>query len=263
VIDLHSHVLPGLDDGPPDTIGSVAMADAAAAAGTRTLAATPHLREDHPAVRPAELPDRVAELNELLHRYELDLRVVTGAEVAITVVGAMSDDELREVTLGGNGRDLLLETPYGELPSTYEALVEELGARGFRVLAAHPERNPTLQADPARLGRLVDAGLLVQLTAGSLTLARRSRPRRLALTALENGWAHVLASDAHSATWRPPDLALGLKAARRALPHMADELAWMVNDAPRAILEGAPLPPRPPRYGQRSALGRLRRGRRD
>lgn len=258
MIDLHSHVLPGLDDGPPDTIGSVAMADAAAAAGTRTLAATPHLREDHPAVRPAELPGRVAELNELLHRYELDVRVVTGAEVAVTVIGDMSDDELRAVTLGGNGRDLLLETPYGELPSTYEALVEGLGTRGFRVLAAHPERSPTLQADPARLGRLVAAGVLVQLTAGSLAQPRRSPSRRLAITALENGWAHVLASDAHSATWRPPDLAPGLKSARRALPHMGDEIAWMVNDAPRAILQGAPLPPRPPRNGRRSALWRRR-----
>lgn len=247
MIDLHNHVLPGLDDGPADVEGSVALATAAAAAGIRVLAATPHLREDHPAVVLTELPQRVERLGKELRRRGLDVTLVSGAEVATTRAMGMSDDELRAVTLAGNGRDLLLETPYGALPDSYERLVERLTSRGFRILAAHPERNPTLQSDPSRLGRLVEAGLLVQVTAAGLAGPRRSRSRALALTALERRWAHVIASDAHSAHWRPPELLPGLAAAAKRLPALAAELQWMVEDAPRAILEGRPLPPRPPR----------------
>ena len=247
MIDLHSHVLPGIDDGPGDIEGSVELAGAAVAAGIRTSVATPHLREDHPAVVVAELAGRVDQLNALLAQRAIDLTVVPGAEVALTRALGMSDTELRAATLGGNGRDVLLETPYGALPDGYEPFVERLMSRGFRVLAAHPERNPTMQSDPRRLGRLVEAGMLVQLTAASLQGRRRSRARALAFTALEQGWVHALGSDAHSARWRPPELMPAIEAATRRLPALAAELRWMVEEAPRAILEGRTLPPRPAR----------------
>src|SRR5438270_7058144 len=254
MIDLHTHVLSGIDDGPEDTVGSMAMAHVAARRGTRTLVATPHVRDDHPKVLPGEIRQRARVLNRLVREYGIDLFIVPGAEVALGNAVAMTDEELREVTLGGNGRDLLVETPYGAVPSVFESLIDSVVERGFRVTLAHPELSPTFQRDPERLGRIADSGVLLQITAGSLT--HRSAARRLAVKALDRGWATVLASDAHSVEWRPPDLGPGLEAARRQISGIDAQLDWMVNAAPLAIIQGRDLPPRPQRTARRESLWR-------
>ncbi|HEX8121468.1 MAG TPA: CpsB/CapC family capsule biosynthesis tyrosine phosphatase [Solirubrobacteraceae bacterium] len=238
MIDLHTHVLCGIDDGPPDLVGSIAMAEIAVAEGVRTLVATPHVRDDYPLVVPHEIPERVADLQAALDRYELPLRIVPGGEVAVGAALELSDEELRAVTLGGNGTMLLVETPHGPLPAYFEGLIDAIADRGFVVVLAHPELNPDLQADPDRLGELVARGALVQLTARSLREPRRSRARSLAATALERGWGHVLASDSHSAEWRSPRLATQVDEARSAHRGLAALLSWSVTDAPAAILEG-------------------------
>jgi protein-tyrosine phosphatase len=258
MIDLHTHVLSGIDDGPDDTVGSMAMAHVAARRGTRTLVATPHVRDDHPRVLPQEIRERARTLNRLVREYGIDVFIVPGAEVALANAVQMSDEDLNLVTLGGNGRDLLIETPYGTVPTVFESLIESLTGRGFRVTLAHPELSPTFQHDPDRLGALADSGILVQLTAGSLT--HRSASRRLALNALERGWVSVLASDAHSVDWRPPDLRPGLEAARRLMRGASAELEWMVSDAPLAIIQGRDLPPRPARTAETRSFWRRLRG---
>ncbi len=217
------------------------------------------MREDHPDVEGEGIRRLSDQLNERLKEYALELDVVPGAEVAMDSAREMSDEELRSVTLARNGHDLLIETPYGPLPPDFEGSLEELGRRGFRVILAHPEHNPTFQECPERLARLAHGGVLVQLTAGSLVgLRPLSGSSRLARIAVDRGWAHVVASDAHSAQWRPPDLRPGLGAALRRWPEAAAELHWMVTDVPRAILDGAPLPARPARDAPRR-FRRLRR----
>jgi protein-tyrosine phosphatase len=251
VIDLHTHVLPGIDDGPELLAGSVAIAEVAAHGGTRTLVATPHLRADHPEVRPAELAGRARELGAYLRGRGLPVDILPGAEVDLEAAEGLPDAELALATLAGNGRDLLLETPHGRLPAGFDERVLALAARGFRLTLAHPERSPEVQP---LLGRLVEAGVLLQLTARSLVGRGATRPA--ARTLLERGWAHVLASDAHALDRRPPDLGARVRQAADALPHAAAELEWMVTAAPRAILDGAPLPKRPARG--RRARRRLR-----
>jgi protein-tyrosine phosphatase len=258
VIDIHTHVLPGIDDGPGDTVGSVAMAERAADAGTRTLVATPHVRQDYPKVRPDEIRERARELNRLVRDYGIDVFIVPGAELALDSAVHMSDEELETVTVAGNGRDLLIETPYGPLPTVFEKLLETLAERGFRITLAHPELNPSLQRDPERLGALVDDGVVLQLTSASLS-GRRSPARKLAALALKRGWVTVLASDAHSAEWRPPDLGPGVAAARKMLHGAEAEVDWMVNAAPLAIVQGRDIPDRPEREPVQGGL--FRRGR--
>jgi protein-tyrosine phosphatase len=258
VIDLHTHVLPAIDDGPADMAGSVAVAEVAAHGGIRTLVATPHLRADHPGVRPRELAGRVADLGRRLHEHGLPVEVLSGAEVDLDAAAALSDEELALATLAANGRDLLVETPYGPLPEDFAARLLALAGRGFRLTLAHPERNPTFQSDPARVGTLVEQGLLVQLTARSVA-GRRTPAAATARTLLGHGWAHVLASDAHAVDRRPPDLGSALRHAGDALPDLRAELHWMVTDAPRAILEGRPLPARPPRAEPKRRRRLLRR----
>jgi protein-tyrosine phosphatase len=260
MIDLHSHVLPGIDDGPADMAGSLAMAEVAAETGTTCLVATPHLREDYPAVRLDELAGRVAELNAALRRRGVPLEVLPGAEVDLTAALELSDSELRAATLGGGGRDLLIECPYAPLPSVFERLLSSVTRRGFRVTLAHPEINPSFQDEPERLAGLVDSGVMLQLTARNLGGARRSATRALTLTAIEHGWGHVLASDGHACDWRPPKLGTQVRELQERRPELAARLRWMTEDTPGAILEGRSLPPPPAvpvRRRRRRLFGRI------
>lgn len=254
MVDIHSHVLPGLDDGPGQLEGSLAMARVAVRAGTRTLVATPHVRDDHPRVRPAELRERTSAFQAMLGRSEIGLTVASGAELDLGLAVGLSDEDLRQVTLGANDRDLLVETPFGELPSVFEDLLRDLAERGYRVTLAHPEHSRGFGRDLERLGPLVDRGVLVQVTAASFAAYRRSRPRALALELLRRGWVHVIASDGHSSERRPPDLRAGVEAAKRSLPGAAAEVDWLVDVAPAAILRGDELPPRPARAAPRRRL---------
>jgi protein-tyrosine phosphatase len=249
MIDLHTHVLPGLDDGPPDSVGSLAMLDIAAADGVRILVATPHIREDYPAVVPGELAGRVAELNGLARRYDLDVEVVPGGEVALEAALSLEDADLHHVTLGQNGHDLLVETPHGPLPPDFEDRLAAVRSRGMRITLAHPEISPDFQHDSARLVALAADGILLQITASSLSGPRRSRARSLALKLLSERLAHVIASDAHAPRWREPRLRSQLEDLRRSRSELDAIITWATEDAPRAILAAATLtsPPANPR----------------
>jgi protein-tyrosine phosphatase len=250
VIDVHFHILPDLDDGPPDLVRSVELARAAEADGIQIVAATPHLRDDHPRVRAPELAERCRRLNEALADADVALEVVGGGELDVLWVQQADEEDLRLASYGQRGTDVLLETPYGAIAPSVDAAVGRLRALGYRILLAHPERNRAFQQAPRRLERLVRDGVLIQVTAGSLVPARRrSRSHELATQLVEHGMAHVIASDAHSATeFRPPNLSEGVAAARAIDPRVA---SWMVLDAPLAVLAGEPLPARPGSHAPR------------
>ena len=237
MIDLHSHLLPGLDDGPAEEADSVALAAEVAAAGVRVIAATPHLRQDFPAVQVSELAGRVAALQARITAAGVDIEVVSGGEVDVLWAQGASDEDLRAASYGGRGTDLLVETPYGELPGMFEDLLFKIRVRGFRILLAHPERNPSFQADPERLVRLVDGDVLVQLTAASIVGGGRSG--RLSQRLIADGHAHVIGGDLH----RPGGRRAMLRDAVAAVA--GDRGEWMVTEAPAAILAGRPLPPAP------------------
>ncbi|HYH59636.1 MAG TPA: CpsB/CapC family capsule biosynthesis tyrosine phosphatase [Thermoleophilaceae bacterium] len=249
MIDLHSHLLPGIDDGAPDLEHSIDLARAAAEQGTRVLAATPHLRADFPDVRTEELPARCDEVRAALRREGIELEVVQGGEAGLVWAVHAEDDDLRAGSYGGHGTDLLLETPYGALTAAFESLVASVADRGFRLLLAHPENNPTFQKDPDRLRGLVDQGVLLQVTARSLIRPdRRKGPRPLAEALMRDGVVHVLASDAHSGyQLRPPSLGAGATAAAELVGEA--RARWLVEDAPAAVLAGEPLPEAPPIEG--------------
>lgn len=238
LIDLHCHLLPGVDDGALDLGDSLAMARLAIAEGFEAVCATPHIRSDHD-VRIAELPGRVAALRDELAARELPLRVIAGGEVSELALARMSDEELRAVALGG-GRWILLEPRGGPLSDSLDEAVAELESRGFHALVAHPERH--LAEDMlGRLARLVDRGALVQATAAALERGPAVEGMR-ALAA--RGLVHVLATDAHSSHGgRPMRIAGGLEALRD-VERVAPHLDWIARAAPEAIVSGEV--PRPP-----------------
>lgn len=237
MIDLHSHLLPGLDDGPADEAGSLALAAEAYAAGVRVMAATPHLRQDFPRVQVGELAGRVGALQARLNSEGIALEVVIGGEVDVLWAQAASDEDLRAASYGGHGHTLLVETPYGELPGMFEDLLFRIRVRGFRILLAHPERNPSFQRDLDRLVRLVDGDVLVQLTASSVTGSGRAG--KLARRLIADGHAHVIAGDLHRSGGNRASIADAVASVGTERAH------WMVTEAPAAILAGRPLPPGP------------------
>jgi protein-tyrosine phosphatase len=243
MIDLHSHVLPGLDDGPDLMEGSIEFVLAAANQGTTLMAATPHLRDDYPDIEVESLAGECARLNEQIPR-GIDLEVVPAAEVDIFWAQRATDEQLHLASFEQRGTDLLIETPYGPVPHGFEDLLFHVAMRGYRILLAHPERNQTFHREPERLRRMVQRGILLQITVPSLLRKdRASRSRRLAIELVREGLAHNLASDSHSGgSFRPPALAEGVRSLDDVAPAYAE---WLVTEAPAAILDGSPLPPAP------------------
>ena len=244
MIDLHSHILPGVDDGPPTVEGSLELARVAVAAGTRTILATPHINDDR-SIDAARVAVGLESLRPELAAAEIPLEVLPGGEIAIWRLIDLDDDTLRALALGG-GPYLLVESPFSPVIGDFEPMVLDLHQRGHRVLLAHPERCPAFQRTPARLEGLVSAGALVQLTAGSMAGGFGSTVRRFTIDILREGLAHVVASDAHDTVRRPPGLRAGFSALERDLPGLGEHAEWLTQLVPRAVLDGAPLPARPP-----------------
>ena len=241
MIDLHCHILPGIDDGALDLPDSLAMARVAADDGIETIAATPHIRHDHD-VRIPELPKRVAEVNAELRRNEVPVTVVTGGEVAETALDGLSEEELRAVTLGGGGW-ILLEPRPGPLGDSLVGAVNGLRERGHGALIAHPERH--VSSDMLeRIRALIATGALIQCTAAYLV---SGPPRKGMLALAAAGLIHVLASDAHSSHGgRPLRISDGL-AVLEQIDLLSPHLDWIAREAPAAILRGErPEPPYSP-----------------
>ena len=235
-VDLHCHLLPGLDDGARDMDDAVEMARQAQADGIAAVCATPHIRHDHPLAI-GELPDRVAELSAAVRAAGCQTRILPGGEVAATALGELDDDDLNAVALGGSARWILLEPAPGPLDHRVKTAVLELRRRGFRALIAHPERHlaPNL-AD--RLADLVDLGALVQVTAAALT-DEITRPGMLDLA--RAGVTHVLGSDAHSSRAGRPMALSGAIEVLSTVDSVRRHLAWVAHTAPRAIVAGEDL----------------------
>ena len=243
-VDLHAHVLPGVDDGPATLDGTFALAEAAIASGTRRIVATPHINESR-FIGPEAIGPAVEEVNRHLAQEGVALDVEAGAEIALPRLLDLTDADLRLLRLG-TGPYLLLECPFAMVAGEFEPLIFEVQSRGHLVLLAHPERCPAFQRDPDRLARLVDRGALVQLTAGALRGAFGTRTRDFAHHLLREDLVHVLASDAHDAVRRPPGLGDALERAERAVPGILAREEWLTEEVPTAILAGDPLPFAPP-----------------
>jgi protein-tyrosine phosphatase len=243
VIDLHSHILPGLDDGADDLDVSLSMARIAVERGVQTMAATPHVNSDYP-VDADGVMSRVGELNVALARAGVALAVLPGAEISVPRAAQMTDEELRELALGG-GRTLLIESPYMKGMPFLEEQLFDLQLRGFRILLAHPERCPIFQNDVDRLRRLVSREVYCSVTTGSLEGGFGRTARAFALELVRDGLVHDIASDSHDEERRPPGLLSGLEAAEADLPGLSALTQWFTRDAPAALLAGRKLPPRP------------------
>jgi len=239
VIDLHCHVLAGLDDGPQTIERSIALARAAAATGIHTIVATPHVnsryRNDAPAIQ------RVVEkTNATFAAAGLAVSVVAGAEIAITSASDLRPTELSALALG-NGPWVLIEPPFTSVSYGLDILISDLQDRGHRIVLAHPERCPAFHRDPRMLASLVDGGALTSVTAGALVGRFGDAVRRFAHRLIEGQMIHNVSSDAHDCDRRPPGMSAELE--QSGLGALGD---WLTCTVPAAIIEGKEsIPPHP------------------
>ncbi len=235
MIDLHCHILPGVDDGALDLRDSAGMARQAAADGIEAVCATPHIRHDHD-VRIEEVAGRVGALNTHLREEGVPVAVLQGGEVAETAVEALSEEELARISLGG-GRWVLLEPAPGPLGDSLERRVEHLAERGHRSLIAHPERHASAEMFE-RMARLVAAGALIQATA-DFFLREATADGMLALA--ERRLVHALSSDAHSSHGGRPVHLSEAFAKLGEVEELAPHLEWIAETAPQGIVAGDDL----------------------
>jgi protein-tyrosine phosphatase len=201
--DIHCHFLPGIDDGPRDWSQALAMARMAVADGMTTIIATPHQLGTFSKNHAAEIRQLAAEFQRQLRAEGIPLEVRPGGEIRIQpgLTGKLDADEV--LTLGDHHRHVLLELPH-EVYIPIEGLIRDLADRQLTIILAHPERNGGLLNDPDLVAPLVDAGCLMQLTAGSLCGIHGSHAQQLGEWILAEGLAHFIATDAHDTRARRP-----------------------------------------------------------
>lgn len=235
MIDIHCHILPGIDDGPQNLAASLAMAKMAGNDGIRALIATPHT--DGIRVNQERVAAATHDLNLELRQQNLALTVYPGFELPYHLAGELAATH----TLANNGRHVLIEFPPLHLPRTALDTFFPLTAAGLIPVLAHPERNPGVLMNPDALREMVANGILVQITASSVTGEMGPDVERCAHYLLKQGWVHFLATDSHAPTFRAPVLSRALKIASRLIgPEKARAL---VEEYPKQILaSAAPFP---------------------
>ena len=230
--DIHSHILPGFDDGASDEEEFLEMARVAVEGGTRLMAATPHYDCEQPSFEPAAVAAAVEGHNRLLEEEGIPLLLVAGLEVRINagLLYLAKSAGLRELSIGGAGNYMLVDLPLSDMPLATPDILFQVQLRGITPILAHPERNRYLVEHPRALGDLVERGIEVQVDSGSLQGLFGRQAERAARLLIEKGTARLVASDAHSPGGRNPDMS---------------GAAWIVgsligNTAPGVLMEGNP-----------------------
>jgi protein-tyrosine phosphatase len=215
VIDLHCHLLPGIDDGPEDLPTALKLAQHAVAAGIRVATVTPHMH-------PGRYENRAQGIRQLAGRFQVELdqrgialRIQAAAEVRLDhdVLTWVADDQVPYLGSWQGEKVMLLELPHSHVPVGADKLVEWLLKQGIRPMIAHPERNKDIMRNVDKLLPFVRLGCLFQVTAGAVAGSFGEPACKRAMDLLERGWVTVLASDAHNLDARPPELEPGRAAA--------------------------------------------------
>lgn len=201
MVDLHCHILPGLDDGAANERESLRMMRSAVKEGITIISATPHKNRAYTAERKTILA-AVKRLNELINEHGLDLKIVPGQEIRL--YGEIVEDYRSQklITLGGDTRYILIEFPSDHVPEYTDHLFYNIRGQRLRPIIAHPERNTYFLKHPEKLIELVEQGAFIQITAASVVGSFGKKVQKLAYELMEASVVHIIASDAHNVATR-------------------------------------------------------------
>lgn len=243
MIDVHHHLLFGLDDGPPDLETSLAMVEMALSDGITHIVCTPHANHSYPYL-PEENAARLAQIQE--HTGD-KIRLGMGCDFHLSYEN-IQDAKAHRTRYTINGKNyLLVEFPDFGIPQNITQTFYEMMLDGVTPILTHPERNQTLAAKPARMAEWVRMGCLVQVTAGSLLGRFGKTAQRVTEQLLRDRWVHLLATDAHNTTSRPPQMRGAYDWLKRAYGKECAERLCVTN--PLAVFNGEALPEQPTPLG--------------
>jgi len=258
MIDLHSHILHGMDDGAETTEGSLQMCRTSYRDGIKTIVATPHILPGVYENNRSTILAKVQELNNALMKFRVQssefgvknsdsmtqrlndpmtgFKLLPGADVHFSSDLLQRYEKEEIVTVNDRGQFLMIEFNFQGIPYQAEEVLFQLLAKGIVPLISHPERNFEIGQRPKRYYEMIRMGCLGQVTAMSLTGEFGPGVKKVAEKLLAHRLIHFIASDAHSINGRPPILSVGVKAAEKIVGR--EEAQKMVTEYPQAIIEG-------------------------
>ena len=235
MLDLHSHILPGVDDGPSTMEESIEMARLAYEDGTRAIVATPHNRDVNERSSLSAVRDLANRFRQEIQAQSIPLKVLLGMENHLEMDTPEQVDRGLAIPIEGT-QYILIELPFEFYPFYCEEVFFKLQIMGLRPIVVHPERNLAIQDNPRILANMVHWGALTQITAGSITGAFGKEPRKSSKELLKQNLVHIIASDGHTARGtRRPLISPGVAEVAKVT---GKEAAFkMVEDIPQAILQ--------------------------
>ncbi|MGE6375510.1 tyrosine-protein phosphatase [Peribacillus muralis] len=198
MIDIHSHILPGVDDGAKHITETIAMAKLAISEGIQTIIATPHHKNGHFENEKNDIIEKVAELNEILKAESIDLEVLPGQETRIYGDLLLDYQDERILSLNNDGKYVFIELPSDHVPAYTEPLIYDIQMKGLVPIIVHPERNQEFLEYPNQLYKLVKHGAYTQITAKSIVGGFGKKTKNFSFQLIEKNLTHFVASDAHN-----------------------------------------------------------------
>jgi protein-tyrosine phosphatase len=231
-IDIHNHILPGLDDGPYNVEGSLEMARLAAKNGITRIIATPHYNNEYYQPPKELILNKLEQVRKEIINNGIPVEIYSGNElrIAVDLIEKLNNQEV--LSLAGS-RFILLEFPFSNVPIYAIEAIADLFDSGWHPILAHCERIYDIQQNPNLLDRYVSVGCMVQINSNSLTGELGKTSYKTAVELLKRGYVDIMASDAHSARDRVPDFTKALKIASKIIGTTKAEA--MVSETPAKI----------------------------
>jgi protein-tyrosine phosphatase len=234
MIDIHCHILPGIDDGAKDLNDSLEMALQAQSQGITRIVASPHHKNGSFDNNFQDILTEVNLLNKELTKEGIDIEILPGQEVRI--YGEMEEDlDVDLLTVNNSGVYMLIEFPSSHLPRYANKLLFDLQLKGIVPIIVHPERNREIMEDPSKLYRLIKEGSLSQVTASSVTGRMGKKIKKFSLDLISHNLAHFIASDSHNTTTRPFDLREAYETVDKEL---GTSVRYMLQENPEEMVQG-------------------------